>query len=45
MDSAPGWVEYLRTIVVVVTNHYLFWFAVLAHLTPEVLVKGIKVIL
>lgn len=33
------------TIIVVVTHHYLLDLAVLAHLTPDVLVEGIKVVL
>jgi hypothetical protein len=33
------------TVVVVVANYNLFDLAVLAHLTPEILVEGIKVVL
>jgi hypothetical protein len=34
-----------RTVVVVVTDDNLFNLAVLAHLTPEILVEGVKVVL
>jgi hypothetical protein len=34
-----------RTVVVVVTDYNLLNLAVLAHLTPEVLVEGVKVVL
>lgn len=33
------------TVVVVVANNHLFNLAVLAHLAPKVLVKGVKVVL
>ena len=33
------------TVVVVVAYHYLLDLAVLAHLTPEILVEGVKVVL
>jgi hypothetical protein len=34
-----------RTVVVVVTDYNLLNLAVLAHLTPEILVEGVKVVL
>jgi len=34
-----------HTVIVVVADDYLLNLAVLAHLTPEVLVEGIKVVL
>jgi hypothetical protein len=39
------WRKGRRTVVVVVADYNLFNLAVLAHLTPEVLVEGVKVIL
>jgi hypothetical protein len=39
------WRKGRRTVVVVVTDNHLFNLAVLAHLTPEILVKGVKVVL
>lgn len=33
------------TVIVVIAYDYLFWFAVLAHLAPEILVECIKMIL
>jgi hypothetical protein len=43
--SPEEWLQGRRTVVVVVTDNNLFNLAVLAHLTPEILVKGVKVVL
>lgn len=34
-----------RTIIIVITDHHLLRLAVLAHLAPEILVEGVKVVL
>lgn len=34
-----------RTIVIIITDNNLLYLAILAHLTPEILVKGIEVVL
>jgi hypothetical protein len=39
------WRKEKFTVVVVVTDDNLFNLAVLAHLTPEILVEGVKVVL
>jgi hypothetical protein len=33
------------TVIIVITNYNLLQLAILAHLTPEILIKGIKVVL
>jgi hypothetical protein len=39
------WRKGRRTVVVVVANYNLFDLAVLAHLTPEILIEGVEVVL
>jgi hypothetical protein len=39
------WRKGRLTVVVIVADYDLFNLAVLAHLTPEVLVEGVKVVL
>lgn len=43
LDAYEG--EGRLTIIVVVTDDYLFNFSVLTHLAPEVFVEGIEVVL
>jgi hypothetical protein len=43
LNHIEAWVK--LTIIIVVANDYLLKFAVFTHLTPEVFVESIKVIL
>ena len=44
-DKLPAKIGNVHTIVVVIAHHHLLDLSVLAHLAPEVLVKGVEVVL
>ena len=44
-EGRKRFIQNTRTIIIIITHHHLLRLAVLAHLAPKVLVKGVEVVL